>query len=48
MSNFKRCYFNGEKSFLYAVIYKDIKIIAYNNGFKGNTKIFLLAPDKKQ
>lgn len=44
----KKEYFEGGRTCVYAVIYKDLRLILYNTDFEGGTKIFLMVPDKKE
>ncbi len=44
----KKRHFEGGRTFVYAIIYKDLRFILYNTDFEGDTKIFLLVPDKQE
>jgi hypothetical protein len=47
-NGFKKEYFEGGRTCVYAVIYKDLRLILYNTDFEGDTKIFLIVPGKQE
>lgn len=48
MKGFKKKYVNYNRSEVYAVVYGDLRLVFYNTSFKGGTKLFVMAPRRKE
>ncbi len=48
MRGFQKRYANYSRSEVYAVIYSDFRLVFYNTSFKGGTKLFVMAPRRKE
>lgn len=48
MKGFQKKYIEYKRPEVYAVIYSDLRLVFYNIGFTGDTKLFVMVPTSRK